>query len=69
MKFRIQHMVLLVVLGFLSIKERADNIEVASRVATMGYLHTLIGTAVALVLTAKYGSEVIEHVENFTLPT
>ena len=64
----IQHMVLLVVLGFFAIKERADNIEVASRIATMGYLHTLIGTAVALILTAQYGSEVIEHVENIIAP-
>lgn len=64
----IQHMILLVVLGFFAIREKADNIEVASRIATMGYLHTLIGTSVALILTAKYGSEVIEHVENIIGP-
>jgi len=64
----IQHMLVLVVLGFFAIKERADNIEVATRIATMGYLHTLIGTSVALILTAKYGSEVIEHVENIIGP-
>ena len=64
----IQHMLILVVLGFFAIKERADNIEVGSRIATMGYLHTLIGTSVALILTAKYGSEVIEHVENIIAP-
>jgi len=64
----IQHMLILVVLGFFAIKERADNIEVASRISTMGYLHTLIGTSVALILTAKYGSDVIEHVENIIAP-
>ena len=64
----IQHMIILVVLGFFAIKERADNIEVANRIATMGYLHTLIGTSVALILTAKYGSAVIEHVENIIAP-
>ena len=64
----VQHMLLLVVLGFFAIRERADNIEVASRIATMGYLHTLIGTSVALILTAKYGSDVIEHVENIIAP-
>ena len=64
----IQHMLVLVVLGFFAIKERVDNFEIASRIATMGYLHTLIGTSVALILTAKYGSEVIEHVENIIGP-
>jgi hypothetical protein len=64
----IQHMVVLVVLGFFAIRERADNVEVGNRIATMGYLHTLIGTSVALILTAKYGSEVIEHVENIIAP-
>jgi len=64
----IQHMIILVILGFFAIKEGADNIEVANRIATMGYLHTLIGTSVALILTAKYGSEVIEHVENIIAP-
>jgi len=64
----LQHMLVLVVLGFFAIKERADNFEVGNRVATMGYLHTLIGTSVALILTAKYGSEVIEHVENIIAP-
>ena len=64
----IQHMLVLVVLGFFAIKDRVDNFEVASRIATMGYLHTLIGTSVALILTAKYGSEVIEHVENIIAP-
>ena len=63
-----QHMVVLVVLGFFAIKDRADNVEVGSRIATMGYLHTLIGTSVALILTAKYGSDVIEHVENIIAP-
>ena len=64
----IQHMLVLVVLGFFAIKDKVDNIEVGSRIATMGYLHTLIGTSVALILTAKYGSEVIEHVESIIAP-
>ena len=64
----IQHMIVLVILGFFAIKEKADNIEIASRISTMGYLHTLIGTSVALILTAKYGSDVIEHVENIIAP-
>jgi len=64
----IQHMVVLVVLGFFAIKEREDNIEIGNRVATMGYLHTLIGTSVALIMTAHYGSEVIEHVESIIAP-
>ena len=64
----LQHMSLLVVLGFFAIKDKADNVEVGNRIATMGYLHTLIGTSVALILTAKYGSEVIEHVENIIAP-
>ena len=46
----ITHMALLVILGFWSIiKFEDDNVEVANRVSTMGYLHTLIGTSIALI--------------------
>ncbi len=66
----IQHMLILVVLGFLAIfKERDDNIEVGNRVATMGYLHTLIGTSVALIMTSKFGgAEMIEHIDDIIAP-
>lgn len=66
----VQHMVILVILGFLAIfKERDDNIEVGNRVATMGYLHTLIGTSVALIMTAKFGgAEMIEHIDTIISP-
>ncbi len=64
----IQHMVVLVILGFFAIREKEDNIEIGNRVATMGYLHTLIGTSVALIMTAHYGSDVIEHVESIIAP-
>lgn len=66
----IQHMVLLVVLGFLSIiQEKDDNIEVGNRVSTMGYLHTLIGTSVALIMTSKFGgAEMIEHIDTIIAP-
>jgi len=66
----IQHMLILVVLGFFAIiKERDDNIEVGNRVATMGYLHTLIGTSVALIMTSKYGgAEMIEHIDSIIAP-
>ncbi|SFV66230.1 hypothetical protein MNB_SV-14-1497 [hydrothermal vent metagenome] len=64
----VQHMIILVVLGFFAIREKEDNVEIGNRVATMGYLHTLIGTSVALIMTAHYGSEVIEHVESIIAP-
>jgi len=64
----VQHMVILVILGFFAIREKEDNIEIGNRVATMGYLHTLIGTSVALIMTAHYGSDVIEHVESIIAP-
>jgi methyl-accepting chemotaxis protein len=64
----VQHMIVLVILGFFAIREKEDNIEIGNRVATMGYLHTLIGTSVALIMTAHYGSEVIEHVESIIAP-
>ncbi len=66
----IQHMLLLVVLGFLSIiQERDDNIEVGNRVSTMGYLHTLIGTSVALIMTSKFGgAEMIAHIDAIIAP-
>ena len=70
MAIGIQHMVLLVGLGFFSIiSERDDNIEVGNRVATMGYLHTLIGTSVALIMTSKFGgAEMIEHIDTIISP-
>ena len=64
----VQHMIILVVLGFFAIREKEDNVEIGNRVATMGYLHTLIGTSVALIMTAHYGSDVIEHVESIIAP-
>lgn len=65
----IQHMVVLVILGFLAIKiDNDDNVEVGSRVATMGYLHTLIGTSVALIMTAKFGADMIEHINTIISP-
>jgi archaellum component FlaC len=66
----IQHMIALVLLGFFAIiKERDDNIEVGNRVATMGYLHTLIGTSVALIMTSKFGgAEMIEHIDTIISP-
>jgi len=66
----IQHMLILVVVGFFAIlKEHDDNIEVGNRVATMGYLHTLIGTSVALIMTSKYGgAEMIEHIDDIIAP-
>jgi archaellum component FlaC len=66
----IQHMILLVILGFFAIiNERDDNIEVGNRVATMGYLHTLIGTSVALIMTSKFGgAEMIEHIDTIIAP-
>ncbi|NEW60283.1 hypothetical protein GSY74_03215, partial [Sulfurovum sp. bin170] len=66
----IQHMVMLVILGFFAIfNERDDNIEVGNRVATMGYLHTLIGTSVALIMTSKFGgAEMIEHIDTIIAP-
>ena len=66
----IQHMVILVILGFFAIiNERDDNIEVGNRVSTMGYLHTLIGTSVALIMTSKFGgAEMIEHIDTIIAP-
>jgi len=66
----IWHMIILVVLGFFAIlKEHDDNIEVGNRVATMGYLHTLIGTSVALIMTAQFGgAEMIEHIDTIISP-
>ena len=52
----ITHMFILVILGFWSIlKFEDDNVEVANRVSTMGYLHTLIGTSIALIAMGSIG--------------
>lgn len=56
--FGIVHMAILVLLGFMAIiKNEADNIEIANRVSTMGYLHTLIGTAIALIAMGSINDE------------
>lgn len=51
----LSHMFLLILTGFYSIysKDVIDNIEVSSRISTMGYLHTLIGTSVALIYMSQ----------------
>lgn len=51
----LSHMFLLILTGFYSIysEDVIDNIEVSSRISTMGYLHTLIGTSVALIYMSQ----------------
>ena len=55
--FGIGHMLILTLFGMLAIKNKASNLDVGSRISTMGYLHTLIGTTVALILVSSNNSE------------
>ncbi|KIM03025.1 MAG: hypothetical protein KU29_13030 [Sulfurovum sp. FS06-10] len=61
----VTHMAILVVFGFWAIlKVEDDNFEVASRVSTMGYLHTLIGTSVALIQMASISGNIAGNLKS-----
>jgi len=63
------HMFLLVIIGFIVIsKQLEDNIEVASRISTMGYLHTLIGTSIALIQMASISGNISGHLKEILIP-
>jgi hypothetical protein len=48
------HMVVLSVLGVLHVKRvPQDNLDIGSRIATMGYLHTLLGITSALIVVGQ----------------
>ena len=55
--YGIGHMTLLTFLGLQAIKQGKSNIDIGHRISTMGYLHTLIGTTVALILASNHNSE------------
>jgi len=63
------HMFFLVMIGFLVIlKQLEDNIEIASRISTMGYLHTLIGTSIALIQMASIRGSIGGHLNEVLIP-
>jgi|GEM_PF-6296224 hypothetical protein len=65
----VTHMAILVVFGFWAIlKVEDDNFEVASRVSTMGYLHTLIGTSVALIQMASISGNIAGNLKSILIP-
>jgi len=51
--YGVTHMVLLSFVGGKVISEKGGNIDIGHRISTMGYLHTLIGTSVALILASN----------------
>lgn len=55
------HLVFLSVIAWLKVwGKKADNVDIGSRLATTGYLHTLIGTCAALVAAADFSGDVNE---------
>lgn len=55
----LSHMLLLALLGFSHVKKNArDNLDVGSRIATMGYLHTLLGVTSALIVVGQLEADV-----------
>jgi len=65
----VTHMAFLVIFGFwVMLKREEDNVEVASRVSTMGYLHTLIGTSIALIQMASITGSINGHLKEILIP-
>jgi methyl-accepting chemotaxis protein len=65
----VTHMTFLVIFGFwVILKREEDNVEVASRVSTMGYLHTLIGTSIALIQMASITGSINGHLKEILIP-
>ena len=62
--YGVSHMIILTLFGLLAIRNKANNIDVGHRISTMGYLHTLIGTSVALILVSGSGSEESKDILN-----
>jgi len=62
--YGIGHMIILSIIGMLAIQNRANNLDIGSRISTMGYLHTLIGTSVALILVSNNTSSTSENILN-----
>ncbi len=64
LSYGIFHMVLLTLFGMFAIYNKADNTDIGHRVSTMGYLHTLIGTSVALILVSSNNSSESKDILN-----
>lgn len=66
--FGVFHMILLSLVGIQTNKNKLlDNHDIGSRIATMGYLHTLIGTSIALILISHSKSENLDMLSQIDL--
>ena len=51
--YGVTHMTLLTLLGLKAVHKGKSNMDIGHRISTMGYLHTFIGTSVALILASN----------------
>ena len=71
LSYGIIHMILLSFLGGTVIAKRGGNIDIGHRISTMGYLHTLIGTSVALILASNHNTEsqnILNQMDSIIVP-
>ena len=73
--YGIIHMAILTILGLYAIDNGKSNMDIGHRISTMGYLHTLIGTSVALILasnadlyTSADTKEILKQMNSIILP-
>ena len=69
--YGITHMTLLTFSGGKVIGEKGGNIDIGHRISTMGYLHTLIGTSIALILASNNNHEsqnILNQMDSIIVP-
>jgi len=63
------HMILLSIIAWVQVwRKTADNVDIGSRVATTGYIHTLIGTCAALVAAAGFDGGNLNEIQQIIKP-
>jgi uncharacterized membrane-anchored protein YhcB (DUF1043 family) len=67
--YGILHMAILTFLGLKAIDEGKSNLDIGHRISTMGYLHTLIGTSIALILASNSsGQNILNQMNTIIMP-
>jgi hypothetical protein len=67
--FSLSHMVFLSVIAWMQVwKKNVDNVDIGGRIATTGYIHTLIGTCAALVATAGFDGSNLNDMQQIIKP-
>jgi len=63
------HMILLSIIAWIQVwRKKSDNVDIGSRVATTGYIHTLIGTCAALIAAAGFDGSNLNEIQQIIKP-